>query len=208
MIQRLDRSCVQIASGQLSVRLRRNDTDIDPFKIRIFVTLLDNQVVATLDDPAAPIAEANAGIPEFDVFLDDRCNAEAVTVVARLKAEQEILGFPVSDHPLSMFPGVMWDSYCPISSLGDNHGERVSIAGMIIEDRIHRQENGQPMKFISVCDNTSIIECELFADVHRRYGTETIRHPIVEVTGRVIPFANGNGHTLQVQKVGKARVIP
>ncbi len=132
---------------------------------------------------------------------------EETTRLERLKAEQEILGFPVSDHPLALFPGIHWDSYCPIASLKDNHGERVVIAGMIIEDRIHRQENGGLMKFISVCDNTGIIECELFADIYRRYGTETIRHPIVEITAKVVPFQNGNGHTLQVQKVAKARSV-
>lgn len=132
---------------------------------------------------------------------------EETSRIERLRDEREILGFPVTDHPLAMFPGVNWDSYCPIAALKDNHGERVSIAGMIIEDRLHRQDNGGMMKFISVCDNTGIIECELFADAYKRYGTETVRHPVVEVTGRVVPFANGNGHTLQVQRVGKAREL-
>lgn len=92
-------------------------------------------------------------------------------------------------------------------SLKDKHGKRVSIAGIIIEDRIHRQEDGRPMKFISVCDATGIIECELFADTYRRFGIETIRNPVVEIVGKVVPFANGNGHTLQVQRVAKARSI-
>jgi len=127
---------------------------------------------------------------------------EAATL-ERLKAEREILGFPVSDHPLAMFPSVAWDSYCPISSLAGRPGEVVVVVGMIIEDRIHRQEDGRPMKFISVCDWSGVLECELFADVYKRYGTETIRHPVVEVTGRVMPFPNGNGHTLRVLKVGK-----
>jgi hypothetical protein len=55
------------------------------------------------------------------------------------------------------------------------------------------------MKFISVCDATGIIECELFADVYRRFGRETVRNPVVEIVGKVMPFANGNGHTLQVR---------
>jgi DNA-directed DNA polymerase III PolC len=129
------------------------------------------------------------------------------TTLERLKDERELFGFPVSDHPLAMFPGILWDSYCPISALKDNHGQRVTIAGMIVEDRIHRQENGGLMKFISLCDHTGIIECELFADVYRRFGTETIRHPIVEVAGRVMPFANGKGHTLQVRAIRKARMV-
>jgi DNA polymerase-3 subunit alpha len=132
---------------------------------------------------------------------------EEPSLVERLKAEQDILGFPVTDHPLALFPDVRWDSYCPIANLKDNHGKRVTIAGMIIEDRIHRQEDGRPMKFVSVCDATGIIECELFADSYRRFGIETVRNPVVEIVGKVMPFANGNGHTLQVQRVAKARSV-
>jgi hypothetical protein len=70
---------------------------------------------------------------------------EEPSLIERLKAEQDILGFPVTDHPLALFPEVRWDSYCPIINLKDNHGKRVSIAGMIIEDRIHRQDRtGKP----------------------------------------------------------------
>ena len=39
---------------------------------------------------------------------------EEPSLIERLKAEQDILGFPVADHPLALFPGVLWDSYCPI----------------------------------------------------------------------------------------------
>lgn len=127
------------------------------------------------------------------------------SLMDRLKDETEVLGFAVSGHPLSLFPGVKWDSYCPIASLKDNPGERVSIAGMVIDSRVHPQGDGRMMKFLSLCDHTGIIECELFADAYRRFGVETVRHPVIEITGRVMPFANGNGHTLQVQGIRKAR---
>ena len=63
------------------------------------------------------------------------------------------------------------------------------------------------MRFISVCDYSGILECELFASAYRRFGAETIRHPVVEVIGKVKPFANGNGYTLQVEAVRKARAL-
>ena len=63
------------------------------------------------------------------------------------------------------------------------------------------------MKFISVCDATGVIECELFADVYRRFAIETVRNPVVEIVGQVMPFANGNGHTLRVRRVAKARSL-
>ena len=42
---------------------------------------------------------------------------------------------------------------------------------------------------------------------YRRFGIETVRNPVVEIVGKVMPFANGNGHTLQVQRVAKARSV-
>jgi len=126
-------------------------------------------------------------------------------LLERLKDESDLLGFPVSGHPLDRFPGIAWDTYCPISRLGELPGQRVTIAGMIVEDRLHRQADGRPMKFLSLCDRSGLIECELFASAYRSHGIETIRHPVVEVRGRVVPFPNGNGQTLQVESVRQPR---
>jgi len=122
-----------------------------------------------------------------------------------LEAEMELLGFPVSGHPLDLYDHVAWETYCEISGLSAFHGERVTIAGLIIEDRLHHQADGRPMKFVSLCDRTGTLECELFASAYRRFGSETIRYPVVEITGRVMPLTNGNGQTLQVETVKKAR---
>ena len=54
------------------------------------------------------------------------------------------------------------------------------------------------MKFITICDYTGIIECEIFAQTYRRFGLETVRHPVVELEARVTPFAGGLGCTLDV----------
>lgn len=125
--------------------------------------------------------------------------------VERLNAETELLGFAVSGHPLDMYPDVAWDTYCRIAEMGQFPSQRVTVAGMIIEDRLHHQMDGRPMKFISVCDYSGVVECEIFAAAYKRFGIETIRHPVVEVSGMVMPFANGNGHTLQVSAIKKAR---
>ena len=63
------------------------------------------------------------------------------------------------------------------------------------------------MKFISVCDYSGMLECELFARAYRTFGAETIRYPVVEVSGKVKPFANSNGYTLQVEAVRRARTL-
>ena len=49
------------------------------------------------------------------------------------------------------------------------------------------------------------MECEIFAQTYRRFGLETVRHPVVEVEARVTPFDNGMGCTLDVMRVGRHR---
>ncbi len=130
---------------------------------------------------------------------------EEPSALERLKAEMELLGFTVSGHPLDMFPDVRWETYCPIADLGNYVRQRVTVCGLIIEDRLHRQADGRPMKFISICDYSGILECELFAPAYKRFGILTVRYPVVEIEGTVQPFDNGNGHTLQVHAVRKMR---
>ena len=117
----------------------------------------------------------------------------------------ELLGFTVSGHPLDQFAGIAWDTYCPIRDLARYAGQRVTTCGLIIADRSHHQVTGDQMKFITICDYTGIIECELFAASYRRFGLATIQFAAVEVEATVTPFDNGLGCTLDVQRVGKPR---
>ena len=79
---------------------------------------------------------------------------------------------------------------------------------VIIVSRSHLPQNGQPMKFISICDRTGIVECEFFAAAYRAYGLATVRYPVVQVTAEVKPFDNLAGYTLEVLRVQKPRVLP
>jgi DNA polymerase III alpha subunit len=142
-------------------------------------------------------AAGNAALPDVPLREPE--------VIDNLRAEQELLGFPVSGHPLDMFPGIAWKSYCPVSDLARFCGQRVTVCGLIIEDRIHPQSNGKNMKFLSVCDRSGILECELFASTYNRFGIETIRHPVVEITGTVARNEPGTGHTLRVGRIQKPR---
>jgi DNA-directed DNA polymerase III PolC len=121
----------------------------------------------------------------------------------RMKDEQELLGFTVSGHPLDLFPDIDWRKYCPIAELGRHFGERVKICGLSFADRIAYQEDGQPMKFISLCDYTGFVETELFAKTYRAYGLETIKSPLIELEGTVEPFENKKGYTLRVARAGQ-----
>jgi DNA polymerase III alpha subunit len=123
----------------------------------------------------------------------------------RLRDEMELLGFTVSGHPLDQFSGIAWDTYCPIRDLANYAGHRVITCGLIIVDRSHHQVTGDQMKFITICDHTGIIECEIFAATYRRFGLATVQFAVVEVEGMVIAFYKDLCCTLDVQRVGKPR---
>ena len=116
----------------------------------------------------------------------------------RLQWETEALGFAVSGHPLDLFPDVAWDSYCPVDQIGEYPGQTIVACGLIVEQRIHHQVTGEPMKFLTLADRTGLIETELFAATYRRHGLATVRYPVLEVTAVVEPYENGRGYSLRV----------
>jgi len=125
----------------------------------------------------------------------------------RLEWEAELLDFPASGHPLELHDDIAWDTYCPVSRLGEHIGETVVTCGLIVEQRIHHQVTGEPMKFLSLADWTGIVETELFAPTYRSYGLATVRYPVLEMEARVEPFDNGRGFSLRVLRAGKPRTV-
>ncbi len=123
----------------------------------------------------------------------------------RLAAEQALLGYTVSAHPLEQFPHIAWDSYCPVDRLPDFVGQTVVLCGLTVVSRVHHQVGGDPMKFLTLADRSGMIEAELFGPAYRRFGLATLRYPVLEVTATVEPFPNGNGYSLRVHRAGRPR---
>jgi DNA polymerase III alpha subunit len=115
----------------------------------------------------------------------------------QLRAETELFGFAVSGHPLELFDDIAWETYCPVNRLGEFVGQTVSVCGLVVEQRVHHQITGEPMKFLSLADWTGIIETELFAQTYKTYGLATVRYPVLEVQARIEPFENGRGFSLR-----------
>ena len=80
-----------------------------------------------------------------------------------------------------------------------------AVTGLVIEQRIHHQITGEPMKFLTLADWTGMVETELFAQTYKSYGLATVRYPVLEVTATVEPFENGRGFSLRVWRAGKPR---
>ena len=125
-----------------------------------------------------------------------------------LEWETDLFGYAVSGHPLELFADVAWDTYCPVSRLGEFIGETITTCGLVVEQRTHHQITGEAMKFLSLADRTGIVETELFADTYKNYGLATIRYPVLEIEARVEPYENGRGFSLRVLRAGAPRKSP
>ena len=125
----------------------------------------------------------------------------------RLQAEWDLLGFTASAHPLDLFDDIHWASYCPLRRAGRFMGQEITVCGLVVEQRIHHQVTGEPMKFLTIADRSDIASTDLFADTYRSYGLATVRYPVLEVTARVEPFENGRGWTLRAVRAGRPRSI-
>ncbi len=123
----------------------------------------------------------------------------------RLRDEMELLGFPVSGHPVELWPEMAWETYCPVGEVRNFAGELVTTCGLVVAQRLHHQSDGRAMKFISICDRTDILECEIFADAYRKCGGVLARWPVVEVTGRVEALGGSRGCVMRVERVCAAR---
>ena len=119
-----------------------------------------------------------ANLPKIPVVEPDRQE--------RLQAESELFGFAVTGHPLELFPDIAWNTYCPVNRLASFVGQTVQVCGLVVEQRIHNQATGEPMKFLSLADWTGIVETELFAQT---YKTTTAAPPlfVIQVAGNRSP---------------------
>lgn len=123
----------------------------------------------------------------------------------KLYWEFELLGFTASAHPLALYDDIAWETYCPVSELGKYPNETVVCCGLVVEQRLHHQISGEPMKFLSLADWTGIVETELFAPEYKSYGLATARYPVLEITARVEPFENRRGFSLRIIRASEPR---
>jgi DNA polymerase-3 subunit alpha len=73
----------------------------------------------------------------------------------------------------------------PIAGLSSHAGEQAAVAGLLFAERRARTKNGEFMKFISLEDETGVVEAVLLPDAYQRLGGRlTTRGPYV-ATGSV-----------------------
>lgn len=123
------------------------------------------------------------------------------------RRETELLGFPITVDPITYLSRddkgrtIDWSRYVPVSRLHEHAGERVSVCGLMVADRINRTNTGDLMKFVTLADRTGFVETCLFPDTYHRFGHLTAANPILAVSGVVDLFENGRGFTLRAERV-------
>ena len=118
--------------------------------------------------------------------------------------EQELLGFPVTVHPLDYYaPGLPWEAFTPAGELLHHperyFGQEIEVAGVIVADRIHPTPAG-PMKFVTLADPTGFMEVTMFANVYQQFGHVTA-NPLITARCMVEPTDNRKGAMLNASRI-------
>ncbi|MDP3998089.1 MAG: DNA polymerase III subunit alpha [bacterium] len=104
-----------------------------------------------------------------------------------LAFEKELLGFYLSDHPLSDVLDILEEEVsCPITELAEREGQTVTIGGIISAIRkITTKKANHEMAFVTIEDKTGKIDLVVFPKIWEETRLIWIKDQVVVVTGRV-----------------------
>src|SRR5437879_11851241 len=94
--------------------------------------------------------EDDFGLWTLDFGLTDRLPSVPLAEpdrLQRLRWEAELLGYPVSGHPLELYPDIAWETYCPVNRLGEHLSQQIVTSGLVVEQRLFHQITVRTQKF-------------------------------------------------------------
>ena len=101
----------------------------------------------------------------------ERADLRSMGPVAMAAAEAELLGYPVSMDPVGLWARDLERAGCvPVCKLDEHVGREVEISGVQVSYRLHRTTKGEMMKFVSIADESGIVETVLFPEAYHRLG--------------------------------------
>jgi len=95
--------------------------------------------------------------------------------------EVEVLGFPLSVHPLDLYRDCLAGlNHVPANEIEKHAGERVTMIGWWVTNKMVYTRNEEPMSFISFEDTTALFETVVFPEPFRRFcATWTQTRPYI-----------------------------
>jgi DNA polymerase III alpha subunit len=104
----------------------------------------------------------------------------------------EILGFPVTAHPVSLHEGKLRQlGVVPARDIHRYPGRTIRVAGWLVTTRRVTTVNKEQMRFLTLEDLTDVVEIVLFPKTYTRYGALIQSFGPYLVTGKV---DDDNGH--------------
>ncbi len=151
-----------------------------------------------LFEDAAPVRApwATPPLPEF-------------SPVERLWLEWHVLGLCVDGHPMEAFraePGGLPRGTVPVADAERVRGRRVAAAGIVAARRTVPTRQGRRMQFVTLEDETGMIECTLFPDAYERHRGVVRNLGPYAVTGRI--EEQHGAPTLNVERLVKVALPP
>jgi DNA polymerase-3 subunit alpha len=109
------------------------------------------------------------------------------TEMQKLSQEKEVLGFYCSGHPLKRFQDeISWFTTASLDEArGLPGGERVVVAGIISDRRVHLGKKGQRIGFVSLEDLSGAMEAIVFDDKMRSEGDRLVPGRMIMVSGTI-----------------------
>lgn len=124
------------------------------------------------------------------------------TLEQKIDAQQEILGVSVEAHPLDLRREAIAQAGA-ISTLeaAGRIGQRVTVAGMRMTSRRHRNAKGEWMMFLTLEDLEGMLDCVLLPEVNKRYRFEVTGSVPLLVTGVAEMDPSRGEPGLRVEKI-------
>jgi DNA polymerase III alpha subunit len=114
--------------------------------------------------------------------------------------EVEVLGFPLSVHPLELYRDCLAGlNFIPAKDMGKYAGKRVTMIGWWVTNKMVYTRSEEPMSFISFEDTTALFETVVFPEPFRKFcATWTQTRPYI-LRGKV--GEEFGSHTLHVEEM-------
>jgi len=109
-----------------------------------------------------------------------------LSVAEKLRWEQELLDFTVTMHPVEYLRSLAGpNGWTKVQDLSRHAGRRVKILGVVRTAKRTRTKQGEWMKFVTLEDETGLVDVVLFPGSYQRWGHALPFHRYLVIAGRV-----------------------
>lgn len=109
-----------------------------------------------------------------------------ISLDEKMAWELDVLGFTITMHPIAYLRARPENrAWTPVADLHAQAGKQVSVAGIVRTTKRTRTKQGQMMKFITLEDETGLLDAVLFPASYQRWGRVLPHSRLLVVSGKV-----------------------